>query len=625
MFRRLALLVLLLAPLAAPAQDAHTLLHLLDYVGVDYGGAVENGKVKSADEYREMQEFVAQAAARVRALPPNPKRDALAAQADALKKLVADRASPVEVASAAGTLRHAIVAAYQLRLAPRVAPPMDRAAVLYAKNCAACHGAVGRGDGPAARGLDPAPADFHDAPRMAQRSVYGLYNTITLGVAGTSMVPFKQLTDEQRWALAYYAGSLGTSAARVEEGKRLWAAGNSRAAFPDLGNVATLSRNEVAAQFGEDAARVQDYLRSDPRALRPAPLAYARQRIADARDAVRSGDRAGARDAAIQAYLEGYELVEAPLANVDPDLMQRAEREMLELRAAIERAEPAEAFAQRVARVDGLLAAAQEKLAAGELTPGSAFAASVVILLREGLEAILVLAAIIAFVLKTGRRDALAWVHAGWVAALVLGGLTWVAATYAFEITGANRELSEGITALAAAVMLLYVGYWLHSKSYADAWTRFIREQVGQALAKRTLWAMATLSFVAVYREVFEIVLFYQTLWIQAGAAGRHAVLAGIAAAAVALAAIGFAILKYSVRLPIGPFFNATSALLVVLAVVFTGHGVAALQEAGVLAISGLDFGAVPLLGIYPSREAVASQILVLVLIAATLLRRKRA
>jgi high-affinity iron transporter len=114
---------------------------------------------------------------------------------------------------------------------------------------------------------------------------------------------------------------------------------------------------------------------------------------------------------------------------------------------------------------------------------------------------------------------------------------------------------------------------------------------------------------------MFEIVLFYQALWAQAGDAGQGAVLGGMAAAAGALALIAFAIFKYSVRLPLGAFFGATSALLALLAIVFTGHGVAALQEAGVIGVTALRFDPVPLLGIYPSGEAIGAQLLVLVLV----------
>ena len=606
----------LFLPFGAAAQEAQTILHLLDYIGVDYPEAIVDGKVKNEDEYKEMLEFAAQVSSRVAALPENPKKNDLLSQAKALRNLVEEKEAAPAVAAASGKLRWAIVEAYDLRLAPRIAPDLAKAEMLYQQACAACHGAKGRGDGPAAKGLEPPPSDFHDLGRMAQRSVYGLYNTITLGVAGTSMVPFKDLSEEERWALAFYVANLGVPPERVQEGERLWRSGEARKAFAGLGPVATLSTDEVIERHGKGAARVQDYLRAHPEVLRTPPIAFARQKLDQAREAYEKGDRASAREAAITGYLEGFELAEAALANVDASLMRETEREMLELRAAIERGEPADAFANRVERIDALLAAAEDKLGEGGLSEATAFVASLVILLREGLEAILVLAAIIAFVAKTGRRDALPWVHAGWIAALALGVATWFVATFFIQISGANRELTEGVTALLAAAVLLYVGYWLHGKSYAQAWTRFIREHVGQALAKRTLWAMAAVSFLAVYREMFEIVLFYQALWAQAGPGGETAVLGGAAAAAVALAVIGFALFKYSVRLPIGLFFGATSALLALLAVIFTGHGIAALQEAGVLGVSSLRFDPIPLLGIYPSGEAIAAQLLVIALVA---------
>jgi high-affinity iron transporter len=447
---------------------------------------------------------------------------------------------------------------------------------------------------------------------MERRSVYGLYSTITLGVEGTSMASFKKLDEQDRWALAFFISSMGTPRERLASGERLWKDGAARRVFTDLDPVATLSRREMEEKHGSDAAKVQDYLRAHPGVLRKSPIAFSRENIAEAASLQARGEHGAAREAATTAYLEGFELVEAPLANVDPALMRRIERAMIDLRASVEAGD----FKEKAAALDGLLAQAADELGGAGLSPTSAFTASLLILLREGLEAILVLAAIIAFVLKTGRRDALPWIHGGWIAALLLGALTWVLASFVVEVSGANRELTEGVTALVAAAMLLYVGYWLHDKSYAEAWSRFIREQVGQALARRTLWAMAAVSFLAVYREMFEIVLFYEALWAQAGNAGRGAVLGGMAAAALALGAIAFAIFKYSVRLPLGLFFGATSALLALLAVVFTGHGIAALQEAGVLGATRLAFDPVPLLGIYPSAEVVGAQLLVLGVVA---------
>lgn len=616
MRRFLALALLLLIPSFASAQEVQTILHLLDYIGVDYPEAVENGKVKNADEYKEMLEFTAQVSSRIKDLPHNPQKEKLAAEAATLQELVQEKAAPPAITAASGELRWALVEAYKLRLAPRTAPDVSKGETLYAQHCAACHGVEGEGDGPAAKGLEPAPSSFQDLDRMAQRSAYGLYNTITLGVDGTSMASFKQLSEDERWALAFYASVMGIPQERIQSGKKLWDAGPPKI-FADLTPVATLSTQEITKRHGEPAARVQDFLRAHPEVLRQAPLPFARAKLAEAGNAYARGDRVAARDAAIKGYLEGFELVEASLANVDASLMREIERRMLELRAGIERGAAPQAVQSEISGIEKLLEQAEEKLGGDGLSPATAFTASLVILLREGLEAILVLAAIMAFVAKTGRRDALPWVHAGWIAALALGFVTWIVAAFIVDISGANRELTEGVTALLAAAMLLYVGYWLHEKSYAQAWTRFIRERVGQALAKRTLWAMAAVSFLAVYREMFEIVLFYQALWTQAGDAGRNAVLGGMAAAGVALAVIGFAFFRYSVRLPTGLFFGATSALLAVLAIVFTGHGIAALQEAGMVGVTTLGFEPVPLIGLYPSVEALGAQVGVLSLLVA--------
>ena len=622
---RVLAFLLLLFPPAASGQDAQTLLHLLDYIGVDYAEAVEDGRVKNDDEYKEMQEFAAQVRERIARLPDNREKAPLLAQGAVLGELVAKKAPPPIVAEAAGKLRWSIVAAYNLQLAPRAAPDVARGKALYATHCAACHGVEGRGDGPAARGLEPPPSSFHDRARMAQRSAYGLYNTITLGVGGTSMAPFGQLSDEERWALAFYVSVLGVPRDELDAAQTRWSSGAARAAFPDLANVATLSPNEVRARYGEAAAGVQAYLLAYPDVLQASPIDFARRKLADANEAYGRGDRAAARTAAIQAYLEGFELAEASLANVDAGLVRNIEAAMMDVRAAIERSVAPEDLAQRTRSADELLAAAAAKLGAGALSAGSAFAASLLILLREGLEAILVLAAIIALVARTGRREALRWVHVGWIAALILGAATWVVASFVVGISGPNRELTEGVTALLAAAFLLYVGYWLHGKSYAHAWARFIEAQVGQALAQRTRCAMAALSFLAVYREMFEIVLFYQALWIQAGEAGRTPLIGGAAAAAVLLALIGLALFKYSLRLPIGPFFSAMSALLALLAVVFAGHGVAALQEAGLVAATRLNFTAIPFLGVYPSVETLAAQALVLVIVALGLWSSRRA
>ncbi|MDQ3774086.1 MAG: FTR1 family protein [Pseudomonadota bacterium] len=624
--KKIILAVLLfLAPAVAAGQSvetrAQTIVHLLAYISVDYPEFVKGGKVLDGAEYQEQLEFSSQVIMSLQSLPDVAATQGLLAKAQTLKAQIADKAAGKQVSRLANELRWDVIRASDIAVVPKTAPDLSQPAAIYTADCAGCHGVEGRGDGPLAQGLDPAPSNFHDQERMASRSVYGLYNTISLGVAGTAMRRFGELSEHDRWALAFYVASIGVPQPEVNEGKHAWETGEARDAFPDLSNLVTLSANEVTERYGENAALAQDHLIAEPQALaatKPSPLAFSRAKLEEALAAYRSGNADLARQLAITVYLEGFELIEASLDNVDFNLRVEIEREMMLLRNSIGSGARSAEVESRIAQLDELLARAEKRLGAGSLSPTTAFVSSLIILLREGVEAILVLAAIIAFVVKTGRRDALPWVHAGWIVALILGAFTWFAATYLIDISGANRELTEGVTALVAAAMLIYVGYWLHGKSYAQAWSRFIRQQVGAALSKGTLAAMALVSFLAVYRELFEIVLFYQPLWVQAAASGRGSVVAGIGVAAILLAAIGFAIFKYSVRLPIGRFFAITSLLIALLAVVFAGHGIAALQEAGVIDVNPVPFVSLPLLGIYPTAKSLAAQAFALALVALT-------
>ncbi|MCM2251075.1 MAG: cytochrome c/FTR1 family iron permease [Ramlibacter sp.] len=604
--------------LAAPAlwaqpaaENAQAAIHMLDYVSIDYPEFVQDGKVLDPPEYQEQLEFARQSIGLLQAMPHAPEKDALVARAGQLLARIESKAPGVEVAALARAVAADVMRIYNVTVAPRQTPDLKRAAALFQAQCAACHGAQGRGDGPAAKGMDPPASNFHDEARMRQRSVYGLYNTITLGVGGTPMRAFSELSQADRWALGFFVAGLRVAPHAADQGEALWKHGVGKGEIGSLRALVTTPALAVAEKGGADLEAVLAFLLKRPQALedsRPAPLALTRARLREAVAAYAAGDRQLARRHAITAYLEGFELVESSLDNVDSKLRMETEKEMMALRNAIDSAQPADAVARQVERIGTLLDQADEKLGTGGLSAGAAFTSSLLILLREGLEAILVLAAIIAFVLKTGRRDAMPYIHAGWIAAVVLGGATWAVSSYVLTITGASRELTEGFSALAASAMLLYVGAWLHKRSHAQAWQTFIREHVTAALGKRTLWAMATISFLAVYRELFEVILFYQALWAQAGPAGQSSVLGGMAAGAVLLAGLGWAILRYGVRLPLGPFFAATSALLVAMAVVFAGHGVAALQEAGLVSVTPLGTVALPMLGVHPTAQGLASQ-----------------
>ncbi len=274
----------------------------------------------------------------------------------------------------------------------------------------------------------------------------------------------------------------------------------------------------------------------------------------------------------------------------------------------------------QVASINGLFKEG-DTLLSSSADATAAFLGSFTILVREGLEALLVVVAMIAFLRKAERGDMLRYVHAGWVGALALGAVTWAVATYFVSISGASREVTEGLSSLFAAVVLLSVGMWMHQKSMAGMWQKYIHDKLSAALSRKSAWFMFGLSFIAVYREVFETILFYAALWEQ----GNHeALLGGLAAGVAVLAAVALALLKFSARLPIGKFFSWSSALVAVLAVILTGKGIAALQEAGWLSASSISFPRVELLGVYPSLQSIGAQVAMAVLVAAGFLWNAR-
>jgi len=613
-----ALFCFVLLPISARAQEttpsAQVAWRLLDYLAVDYSGAVANGAVVSQSEYAEMREFSASVRERLAALPHTPAQAALVGQADDLITAIGRKASATEVADRAHRLANDLLAAYPTPVAPSAAPDLARGAALYAENCSSCHGATGHGDGPNAQGLDPHPVAFADMGRARQRSVFGLYQVIGQGLDGTAMASFAQLPSDDRWDLAFYVGSFAFDERAAEQGERLWNTDAAlRARFPDLQSVTQLTPAALASEIGDvHATQIVAYLRRHPEvvAAHGSNLTVARTKLAQSLAAYESGNRRAAQELALSAYLDGFEAVEPTLGARDRGLMTRIEGAMGAFRASLSQGAPVSDVRNQAERLTALLDAADRALAPQQANPVSSFAGAFTILLREGLEALLIVVAMIAFLTKGDRRDVLIYVHGGWVSALAAGVLTWAAATSLISISGASRELTEGFGSVIAALVLISVGIWMHGKAQSDAWQTYIKEQLSTALSKSSAWFLFLLAFVVVYREVFETILFYVALWSQ----GAHlAMLAGAASAALALALIGWALLSYSKRLPISQFFSYSALLIAVLAVVLAGKGFAALQEAGLLDIHPLAFlPRIEVLGLFPTWEGVSAQILTL-------------
>jgi high-affinity iron transporter len=613
----------------ARAEDARVpgIVHMLGYIGVDYPGTVVQGKVVVAAEYAEQREFAGRVLAQLNTLPDAAEKAELLKQGAELVRLIDAKAGGDQVVMLTDRMRDQLLRAYNVTVTPHQAPDLARGAKLYEAQCAGCHGAQGHGDGPLAKNLHPVPADFHARVRQEQRSVYALFNAITLGVPGTAMQGYAQkLKEDDRWALAFHVANYLASDEARRAGAALWNSGKFQAQFVGLRSVTSLSPQQAAA-LGADGPKVLAWLRSQPQLLtsKESPLVFSKRLLEESLARYREGKFELAYELAVTAYLEGFELAEVGLSAVAPTLKVVLERVMYAYRNLIKSRAPEGQLVLALAHIEALLNEAQTALGNTGLAPGVAYSSSLVILLREGLEAILLLAVVVAFLIKTGRRDALKYIHIGWLTALLLGVATWAAAAYVVDISGASRELTEGITALIAAAILLYVGFWLHNKLQAQRWKTFIETKVQGALDNGALWSITLVAFIAVYREVFETVLFYQTLWLQAGSGGQHMVLMGFLSAAAALVVLAWLIFKFSVRLPLRWFFAVNSVLLYLLAVVFAGKGVAALQEAGVVPVHSVNFPTVDVLGVYPNLQALGLQgLLVLAAVVFVYMSRRK-
>ena len=613
--RAAALLLASLAGIAAappspsPSQaDAQRAIHLLDYLAVDYPGAVRDGRIASQSEYAEQLQLAGELRRELGVLGAGAG-DPLAVEGEAFERAMEALAPPGEIAERAHRLAAALRERFHVQSLPPHLPSLEAGRALYARECSGCHGASGRGDGPAAAGLEPHPAVLADRERMRRLSAAALYGTISFGVEGTAMAPFEgRLDPAQRWDLAFYAAAIGVDPEELARGRAL--ADGDAPRPPAAYDLETLSLRAASELLSADDAALFVWLRAHPEALGRGglSLALARSRLDASFSAYRDGDAARALDLAVSSYLEGFEPSEPALDAVDPALRRAIEESYLRYRAALQNGRPVAEVEPLAQSLGGDLSRVEDELASGRIGPAAAFVGSLTILAREGLEAVLLVVALVTVVSRAGRRDALRWIHAGWIAALAVGASTWWAAGRLVIVSGASREVVEGVSALLATAILFYVSYWLVSKVEAARWQAFLDGRMKTALSRGSLGMLAMVSFVAVYRECFETVLFYEALAAQAGPGGGRAIAGGIGAGAALLGALSLAIFRFGQRIPMRRFFAVSSLLLYAFAIVLAGHGIAALQEAGWLPMTPLRFVRIEWLGIYPTAQGLALQ-----------------
>ena len=606
-------------------KQTRQILQLAEYIGVDYSEAVTEGSISNPDEFAEMQQFASIIIEKTNLLA-NDVPNSLTADALQLQQAIADKSSLDVIQGLSQKIRNQLLSQSPALVLPTQLLAKENVKQLFIENCSTCHGDLGQGDGPLAKSLSPEPTNFTDQERALNRSLLGLYDAISDGLDGSAMRAFSELNDQQRWSLAFYVGSLAFEPTAITT-KHI-----ENDANIELQQWVNSNPTQLIQQNVEIGKAQLTLLRSQPELLfqhADSPISVARTNLQAAVKAYQANELAQAQTLAVSAYLDGFELIENNLDAHDSSLRKSIESQLLNFRNILKTAGQDNQVNQQLTSILAQLDQADTLLTGQSLSNNAMFSAALIILLREGLEALLVIIALMTVLIKTERQDAIKFVHFGWISALAAGVLTWWAADNLISISGASRELMEGGAALLAALVLFYVGYWMHSKTQGSKWQSYIKNNVDRHLNTGTLWGLTGLAFISVYREVFETILFYQSLLTQAiGSASSNEQVSylvyGLLAGMAILAVIAWLMMRYSVKLPLARFFAVSSYFMLILAFILAGKGISALQEAAVISLTPFPIDvSISWLGIASTWQGLGTQMVIVVLFSLLAIRNR--
>jgi high-affinity iron transporter len=628
----------------------------------EYGKAFDaSGRLTAPGEIQEAVDFLADAAQTAARLPADARITRARVLLDSITAAVRHKRPPAVVQELATRFSASLGSEAALEL-PTSALDIRDGGRLFAASCASCHGALGEGDGPAGAALNPRPPAIGNGKAMAAESPAMAFRKISIGVTGTAMPAFaSRLSATQRWNVVAYLISLRgrQSAAAEGEGLYVQSCASCHGAHgledgpmahalttlpPEIGSfawqvqrgdsaIAAMIRGGVPGTPMPGTTSLNDdqvlsivaYLRGlglqgrgtsrastdDGAGSSETAAANAVSLLEQSLTAARDGRPTDASDRAFDAYL-AFEPIETPARARDPGVVASMEKLFADFKAAVKQNDIRGAERARDAIEANMPSVVDLTHATGSAT--DAFWQSFLIILREGFEAILVIGAVVAFLLKTGHKERLRAIWTGIVLGLVASAATAVVLKTVLAAIPASREIIEGLTLLVAVAVLFSVSYWLISRVEAAKWQQFIREKVTTALEHGGGRALAFVAFLAVYREGAETALFYQALFND----GPHVALPlslGIVSGFVVLGVIFTLFYRYGVRIPLRPFFSVTSILLYYMAFVFMGKGMRELQEGNAIAISRIPgFPTVDALGLYPTWQTVLAQLLLLAL-----------
>ena len=565
------------------ASKAKKVVMMLDIMTKEYELGIENGKIINAMEYEESRVFLEQALGRYKIIidyMPNPNiAEELKRRFESLVVNLKNKNDPREIKISVNTIQSQLLKelGIEIQKSPLQAINIQNGQNIFKANCAQCHGLTGNGDGPLASHLDPTPAVLSD-PEITgndHSTAYDNFQVISVGIANTAMVAWSEfLPEADLWDVSYFIRTFS----------------NKNVELPIVAATADIPQTlDSAEQAVTDVISVLD----------------------QSMKAFKSGEVEQSAELAFDAYLK-YEGIETGLITKSKELGLRLESSFGRLRAEIKRG----ADLSQIEKINqGIQIDLKEAQTVLEQKVGftGLFIQSFSIIVREGFEAILIVAALIAFLIKSKNKEKVKIIYQGVTVGIVASFITAYIVHEALNISMAKQELLEGWIMLVAVAVLFWVSYWLLTKVETQKWQNYITGKMTQAVTTGNIFALGLVAFLSVYREGFETVLFYKALYLYAGEVS-DGILPGFLIGCLFLVVIFYLIKKIGIRIPIKWFFGFTSALLYFMAFTFMGKGLHELQMGEALSLTPANFAPeISWLGMYPTWETFIGQSLLLI------------
>jgi len=573
----------------------HRLVGILQYLESDYPVAAKSG---SKSELQEQRSFADEAVAAAQEL--GAAGQPFLQKIQSIRDRIYNAEDPRVVSRDCAQLVDALVQAGGLTRSPKHPPDLSKGQELYAVGCAACHGSDGSGRSTIAHTLNPRPTNFLDPEAMNNLDPYKAFNSVTFGINGTSMPSYSTLDEEDRWAVAFFIFTLRQPPC------------DHRPPQVSLERLANSTDAQLTAMYG--AKELACLRRRSPDVDKEQSLLIARAGIVQALKLGAEGNKSAAARAVLDAYLNGIEPIEPVLRLRDPARLRELEQLFIRTRLAAEKDYP------QLLNVGNELLRAIDLAQKGNPSAGdfwSIFWLALMVIVREGFEAGVVIAALLAVLRKMDQRQHERLVHLGWSSAIIVGAIAFFFARRL--LGGADRELLEGIVALIAVGMMIYAALWLNARSNIRKLMGRLRGRMQVALGRGSGLGLFTIAFTAVLRESFETAIFLQGLSIDSPSASLWGALAG----GGVLVGLVIFVNRVGYRLPMKALFDFSTALLLATAIVVLGKGMHTLQTLGILRAHPISIFQIEPLGIYPDAYTICAQLLLAIAPFLWLLRRR--